>query len=760
MIVVYAEKEDMGIRYAAALGGISFNGNLINTANLTDHMNDVKKNLADKQGYIETSYKGKKYVITWGWGHFGTLKDIKDYNPEYDKWYKIPLPFIPKKYESKRIQNPNEYFRKRDDRQFALVTKIFNSDKCEYIINATDWEREGELIFAYVYDLTGTKKPYYRLRNTAKTEKEIRKAFENLVDSRTNYPYVLAARARSIADWSIGINMTIASTLYLSKDKSLLNVGRVMTPTLNLIVEREKEILNFVEETNYGIKGIFTTQNGDIYEGKLEEDLFKTEEQAKALISSIQSNGIIVSAEKKKETKKPPLLHNTNTLQIEANEVYGYTLEQTLNIAQKLYESGYITYPRVDSQYLTEDKKNEMPSLISLLGKTNRYKEFVATGAGYMPNRYFNNAKIDGHDAIIITDMLPKSLSQEQMNVYDLIARRLLMSIQEDAINEKTTIITSAGEYTFKTTGTRCINEGWQALLLNKKAGTNSELPNLTESEAVTGSYETYKQTSKPPQRYTDATLIKAMENCGRKMEDEEAKEYLKKSKGIGRPATRAALIEKLINSNYVERHKKQIVPTDKGISAIDAITIDSIKSPILTAEWEKALDEIELSGPAECVKKLQSFISSINTTAADWCTEVKEHKVQQIGGKGTGIYCPDCGSELVDGKDSYFCSRYKDGCKFNIRKVMSGKKISLATAKTILDQGATKPMKGFKSKAGKEFSAKLVLDKACRCLSCDTIQSPGEKCYKCGGMLERIDQSLVRLEFDNSEKGGKNGKN
>lgn len=744
MIVVYAEKEDMGIRYAAALGGINYNGVLITTDNLSDYMQDVKKNLADKQGYLETVYEGKKYIITWGWGHFGTLKDVRDYDNSLDKWSKIPLPFIPQKYEVKRIENKNEFFKKRDDKQFALVKKIFNSDKCELIINATDWEREGELIFAYVYDLTQTKKPYYRLRNTAKTETEIRKAFRNLVDSRTNYPYVLSARARGIADWAVGINMTIAGTRYLSRDRSLLNIGRVLTPTLNLVVERENEIRNFVEETNYGIEATFTLKSGEQYTGKLDDDLFKTKEEADRFMASLSSNGTIESVEAKKERKRPPLLHNTNTLQIEANEKFGYTLEETLNIAQKLYENGYLTYPRVDSQYLTEDKKSDIPKLLGQLVTSKPYMAYSQCSS--IPDRYFDNSKVDGHDAIIITDTLPKSLTREQYNVYDLVAKRMLMAASPDAIIEKTVIITDVDSSKFKSNGTRYIEKGWMDLMDSQKE--DAVLPNANQGEVVSGEYAVYEQTSKPPKRFTEASLVKAMENCGKRVEDEEAKEYLKRSKGIGRPATRAALVERLISTNYIERKKKTLVPTDKGMQAIQDITIDEIKSPLLTADWERALDVIELSNPTESVQELKKFIDSIHTTIEKWCNEMRNNQVEQTGGNDLGIECPSCGMPIVEGKDNYYCLGYKNGCVFSIPKKLSGKTISKTNVKALVKDGHSPIIKGFKGKSGKVFDARLKLVPACKCTSCGAKQAMADKCYKCGSPVEPVTGQLTKFDF------------
>ena len=759
MIVLYAEKEDMGIKYAAALGGIQYNGILVDTQKLPTYQSGIKRELADKDGYLKTKYMGKDYIVTWGSGHFGTLKDIRDYNPELKYWNQIPMPFFPKKFEVKLIESKNK-------RQFGIVSKLFNSSSCEYIINGTDWEREGELIFAYTYNLTGTDKPYKRLRSNAKTQNQIRKDFAALVSMDENTPNVLAARGRGIADWVVGINMTIAATLYLSPDNKLINVGRVLTPTLTLIVNREKEIRDFVPKTTYGVNATFTLPDDETYQGKLElEEPFEKVEQASDLIATLEDDGVIKTVEKKKEVKKPPLLHNTQTLQVEANEIYGYTLERTLNIAQKLYENGYTTYPRVDSQYLTEDKIPEMPGLLRLLEGYSEYEGKGMFESYDMPKRYFNNSKVDGHDAIITTEVIPTELSEEEANIYDLIARRMIMAVAKDAVAEKTTVFTevnsSEGEKAlFKTTGSIYLERGFLKYMLGKKESDNALPASIREGVDVDADYEVSEQTSKPPARYTDATLIKAMENCGRKIDDEVAKEYLKKSKGIGRPATRAALMERLVRAEFVERRRKQIFPTEKGMRTVDAITIDDLKSPILTADWESRLDEIEQANKEESRKLLISFIRDVENKTGEWCNDMKKNQVEKtVTSPGdTGISCPICGKAIIEGKAkdgkpaNYYCSGYKDGCKFSVRKSINGKTITKTNLKDLIEKGRTREIKGFVSNKGKEFSAYLVLVDAYVCDECGAVQQPGETCWKsdCNGALspDPSGRKLVVFEF------------
>lgn len=771
MIVIYAEKQDMGLKFAAALGGIQYGNILVNTDTLPQYQEKIKKELANKDGYLKTKYNGTEYIVTWGWGHFGTLKDIKDYNPEYDKWYKIPLPYFPKKFEIKQRlnNNPNKdaraFFRKRDANQLKIVTKLFNDSRTDYIINATDWEREGELIFAYVYELTGTKKPYKRLRNNAKTEDQIREDFRHLVDATENTPYVFAARARSIADWIIGINMTIAGTLHLSTDRSLLNIGRVFTPTLALITDRENEIQNFKQKTVYGVEGTFTPASGDHYTGKLiagdnsvPTALFETKEEALDLCKKLHERSVITSVKETVEKKKPPLLYNTSTLQQEANEVYGFTIQHTLDVAQKLYEGGYITYPRVDSEYLTEDKESEMPSLIqSILGR-KRYQEFAPNTLSNFPKRYFDDSKVEGHDAIICTTSKPTSLSEDEDKIYDLILRRMIMAVSKPQEIKKTTILTdnATPEHLFKTVESVCIEPGFTKVGVKySPKDTESSLPkDIKERVKVLSEFHPYEQTNTKPKRYTESTLIKAMENCGKKMEDKTAKEYLKRSKGIGRPSTRAGIIERLIAVGFVKRSKNALVPTEKGMCAIDVIPIDDLKSPMLTAKWEQDLDEIERTKTVkEATGKLNAFVREVEESTTNWCAEFrqKDKRVAKATGEVvSGAFCPICGGKMLRSDDAYYCENYNDGCKVSVKRNFAGKYITAEYLIQLCSNGVTEEIQGFKSKKGKTFSGMLKLNDAYACATCGAIQSKSEECYKCGSKKFRrvSDRKVLGFEF------------
>ena len=776
MVVIYAEKQDMGLKFAAALGGIQYGNVLVNTDSLPKYQDKIKKEMANKDGYLKTKYNGTECVVTWGWGHFGTLKDIKDYNPEYDKWYKIPLPFFPEKFEIKQRlnNNPNkearDFFRKRDANQLKIVKKLFNDSRTDYIINATDWEREGELIFAYVYELTGTKKPYKRLRNNAKTEDQIREDFRHLVDSAENTPYVFAARARSIADWIIGINMTIAGTLHLSTDRSLLNIGRVFTPTLALITERENEIQNFKQKTVYGVEGTFTLASGEKYQGKLiagddsvPKAFFETEAEAITLCNRLNARSKVISVKTVVEKKNPPLLYNTSTLQQEANEIYGFTIQHTLDIAQKLYEGGYITYPRVDSEYLTEDKEAEMPALIQSILTRKRYSAFAADAQANLPKRYFDDSKVEGHDAIICTTSKPTSLSEDEDKIYDLILRRMIMAVSKPQEIKKVTILTdnATPEHLFKTTESICIEPGFAKLGIKfSDKNTESTLPKgLKEGIHVASEFHPYEQTNTKPKRYTESTLIKAMENCGKKMEDKTAKEYLKRSKGIGRPSTRAGIIERLISVGFVKRSKNNLVPTDKGMNAIRLIPIDDLKSPMLTAKWEQDLDEIERTKTTkEAASKLNAFIKEVEANTKTWCDEFKQKDKRVAKATGevvSGAFCPICGGKMLRSDDAYYCENYNDGCKVSVKRNFAGKYITAEILIQLCTNGITEELNGFKSKKGKSFSGMLKLNDAYSCEKCGAIQSKSDECYKCKSNKFKLvpDRKVLSFEFPERSK-------
>ncbi len=753
MIVIYAEKEDMGIKFAAALGGISYNGNLITMAKLSSCASDIKK-MANKQGYLQTSYNGFEYVVTWGWGHFGTLKHAHDYNPDYKLWSKMPLPFLPTKYEIKRVTNPNDYFRNRDDRQFKIVESLFNSDKCEYIINATDYEREGELIYSYLYQLCNCKKPYTRVKFNKQTEQEIRKAFTSLIPSKDVKSREDAGRCRAVADWAIGINLTAAATLNLSPDRNVLSVGRVITPTLNLIVEREKEILGFSTAKFYSVEGTFINNSGESYTGKHPEQKMESEENAIRVISSLPPTGTIETFDKEQKKSYAPKPYSLSALQKAANAKYGFTAKETLDIAQKLYEGGsdggYITYPRTDSEYITSDMKAEMEGLIKKLGTLQQYKSYVncAPLPIRVPGVYFDDSKVDGHPAILTTEVIPseKDLDENQRKIYDLIAKSVIRLAYPPLIVESATLETEVGNTLFKTTGSTVIDPGWSIVDAEKKVENN--LPKTIDiGDVVSCSFKVTEGKTEPPKRYTDASLLDAMEKCGKKMEDVEIKKVLTKIKGIGRPSTRDSIIEKLLQYKYVTRTKKVLQPTPLGMQLMEKLNLPELKSPELTAKWEMELDEIEKGN-----LKPVPFIREIENQTRKWCEEIRKSK--SISAKPADEVskwkCPKCGKLLNSLKYGYKCT---DECGFTLNAIISEKKLKDSEIQDLLTKKRTGYIKGFKSKDGNTYGAYLVLNKdfkvgktiesLYRCPVCEKPLTPKEWGYGCMGYKEGCEFSV-----------------
>lgn len=709
MIAIYAEKPDMGGKFASVLGGIPHDGKLIGLKEYESLSSDRQKDLRSN-GYIKTVYHGKNFIITWGMGHFGTLKEPKDLFPGLS-WNDMILPIIPKTFIPKLRDCANR-------KQFNTVKRIFNDPDVEYIINATDYEREGELIFDYTYQLTGTKKPYKRVRINQLTEEGIKEGFSKRYSHVANLPNIMAAKSRGIADWLTGMNLTIAASTLLSEET--INTGRVITPTLNLIVEREKEIDDFVSEPFYTVEALFTLSDGKAYKGVYEGEPFSKKEDAQDLIASLTANGTeatVLSVERKKGKKSAARPYDTSSLQTEANKLFKYDLDETDKIAQSLYSKGYITYPRVDSRYITEDKKDELPKIIRKLGNIREYSSFISMlGDGFeVPKRYFDNKKVQAHYAIIATGNIPSNLSEEETNIYDLIARATISMAFPPVLLEKTTVITEAAGKKFKTSGTIILDPGWS--ILGRGHVYRNDIPkDIVEGMTAAGKYGCREGKTTPPPYYTPGSIVTAMKTCGKKAKAKEIRELLEKMEGIGRPSTRAAIIKKLQQVKYIslDETKNIIRPTRRGTDTIAALDLPSLKSPEMSAEWEKRLDEIERSSPDECVDLANRFILDICAQTKDWCEQIKTLKgrgvhIQGTGKSGIDARCPVCLSDsLVLTKKVLFCMN----CDFRLYRIFSGHRLSEKELILTLKNGQSPYIKDLKSRNGKEYSAYLKLIK------------------------------------------------
>ncbi|MBO8128921.1 MAG: DNA topoisomerase III [Peptococcaceae bacterium] len=677
---------------------------------------DISKVLGrfqSRNGYLEND----RYIVSWALGHLLELAEPEYYDPAFKKWSLNVLPIIPD-FKLRPIRN--------SQKQLKVLKQLINSPDVGEVVNACDAGREGELIFRRIYSFCGCKKPVKRLWLSEATPSAIRESFKKLRDGRELDNLAAAAEARAQADWLVGINATRAFSV---KHKTLLSVGRVQTPTLALVVQREREIRGFKPETYWEITATFRKVDGATYRGRWIRDgesrvreRIRAEELARAVEAA--GSGRVVRVEKRTKSEQPPLLFNLNDLQKEANRRYGLTAQQTLNAAQALYEKHkLITYPRTDSRHLTEVLvRDTLQKRLAVLEKCPEYREPVRQiRVGVVPGkRYVDDAKVTDHHAIIPTDVSPDlaALNTAERQVYDLVVRRFLAMLYPPAVYDETAVVTEAGGETFNSRGRVEKERGWKIVYKpeerDEKNGKDEGdakqlLPPLAEGEAVrVAEAETVERQTKPPKRYTEATLLAAMENAGRFVADKETAETLKAAGGIGTPATRAAIIERLIRVGYLERQKKTLVPTRKGETLIDLVP-EQVKSVEMTAEWEDGLRRIEegLDDARLWVSGIKNFTREVVQIAKEQeaNSAVHRQKEKEVLGK-----CPLCGRDVVEYPKSYGCSGYREGCRFAIWKQVAGKKISRTQAKALLQKGRTGLIKGFKSKAGKKFNAVLVL--------------------------------------------------
>ncbi len=682
MTVMFIEKPDMAKKVANALH------------------EGTKSEMVKEKGYIRIIYKGENAYVTWGFGHMCTLKQAKDYNADYAKWRNLPMPFIPQ-YEITYIEDKKE--------QMKVINSLFK--KADLIMNGTDADREGNLIFYYIYTKLGCKVPFVRVWNQAATDEGIRDAFEHPLSADKDSWLTQAGRARSISDWVVGSNLTVAMTLGFSTGKQVLSIGRVQTPTLKLFVDREKAIRNFRKEKYYVPVGEFITVRGDKYTGEAEVRYKKETE-----VPKYPASGTITEVTKETQKRGVPHLYSLSALQMAANSRFGLTIQETLDIAQKLYEEGYTTYPRTDSQYLNEDMVDKVNDTLRKL--STAYPEYKSLLSGRKPVKatkyHFDDSKVTGHYAIIPTGNIPTNLGENEKKVYDLVCRSLITMTYGPAEVEKTKVVTTVGDTDFVTHGTTIVKPEWLTVMGVPK---EKIVPEVNEKEPVTATFTTAERETKPPTPYDDASIVRAMITCGKEIKNDELRDILARTgmQGIGRESTRAAIIETLLKRGYIYRNKKQLRATDTGIALIDAIPIEDIQSPVLTAEWEKRLDKV-----ANGEETFESFISDIENTVRVWCADI--NAADKNTGLKESLYatnsigkCPKCGLPVVVKNWGWACTGWKkegNGCDFGISNTICEKKLTETQVKKLLDTGYTAKIKGFKGKSGKTFEAKLKIGK------------------------------------------------
>lgn len=730
MLVIYAEKPDVANKIAAALCGFQLpDGTNITFKNLSANKKAVEA-FQKKQGYLDITFKGEPCKVTWGYGHLYGLKDVFGYDPALKSWYKRPSCFVPERFELQPTKSNLTAFDKLLNQQRAVAKRLLNS--ADHIINATDDDREGELIFAYVCEASGCKKPFQRVHFTSQTESGIKEAFDHLIPSSAVKTVELAGRARSIYDWLIGTNLTTRMTLKIN-DKEVWSVGRVQTLVLKMLGDREKAIRDFVPAPFWNIKAVFTTDDGRKYPATYQEEKIKDKAKAEAILAAVKGRaGTIIDIKNKTIHKEVPLLYSQTALQIDANKAYGYPAKDTLRIAQSLYDNGYITYPRTKSTYLNDDMRPTVVSVLNALSKVSSYSPYLSGRPLTPDDKFFNSKKVESHFAIIPTGTIPASLSKEEQNIYDLICYSIIRTIYPNATLSSTTISTDVVGYLFRSKGTAIVDPGWMAVAYKSK---ETLLPALKNGEHVSGVYENKEGKTEPPKRYDDATLVAAMRTAGKDLEDEELRKILSdpKVEGIGTEATRADIIETLVRRKYAERVGKSFFVTKKGMELLEYLPAIDMLSPEFTAKMEQKLSAI-----ADGTMDYNAFIDEIIRQTKAWCAAVDSLSVapsvpktvtycappldseeltssepaakKTVRKKSVGA-CPMCGNQVLATKNGYFCKNQPD-CRFSIVKRFCGHTMKDAEVKTLLEQGKSPFITDFYSKKkDKVFSAYLVLD-------------------------------------------------
>jgi DNA topoisomerase-3 len=672
------------------------------------------------EGFLE----GPDHVVTWAVGHLVQLADPDEYGEQFKKWRMADLPIVPERF---KLVVRDE----RSKKQMNVIKRQLGRDDVETVVNACDAGREGELIFAYVYENAGSKKSVQRLWLSSMTPQAIRDAFGSLRPGADLHSLEEAARSRSEADWIVGMNATRAATIRLrSSFDGAVSLGRVQTPTLAILARREEEIRAFVPEPYWVVDASFAAVDapaGRAYEGRLHvgaNPRLKSAEQATAAVAACEGQvGEITKLEKTERRERAPQLYHLTSLQREANTRFGFTARRTLGAAQRLYdEHKALTYPRTNSRYLTRDMIPEIKPIARLVGERAEYADGAkyVLGLDVLPlGRVVDDSKVQDHHAIIPTnaDSHPvDKMNDDDRRIYDLVVRRFLAVFHPEAVFENTRVETTVATHVFRTRGKLMLVPGWRGVYGetadadepgDDDEGREQRLPRLEQGErANVTEVGSERKETKPPRRYTDASLLDMMETAGKLVDDEELRDAMAES-GIGTPATRAAIIERLLQVGYIERDGRALVVTEKGLNVIRLLGEHTLTSPSLTGEWEHRLARIE-SGADSRKAFMSDIVKFAESTVGELDTKLKDVRIPRAN---LGP-CPVCGRDIVENRKGYSCwSREDPGCGFVIWKAKAGKTLPIAIAKELIKTGRTeKQVTGFKGRSGKSFRAKLAL--------------------------------------------------
>ncbi len=688
-----------------------------------------------KDGY----YEGNGYQVTWTFGHFCTLREPDDYRPEWKRWNLHDLPMLPERYGIKLMNDSGV------QKQFRIIQQLL--DNAEEVINCGDAGQEGEVIQRWVLTEAKYRKPFKRLWISSLTEEAIRQGFAKLRDGSEFDSLYQAGKSRAIGDWLLGLNATRLFTLkYAQGSRQTLSIGRVQTPTLAMIVNRHHEIANFVPQPYWELKTIYRDTTFSSTNGR-----FQKEEEAQKIMEAIQKEELtITDIETKKGSESPRNLFDLTSLQIECNNKLGMSADETLKAVQSLYEKKVVSYPRVDTVFLPDDIYPKIPGILQGLSNYKQEVEPLLQSKIRKTKKVFNNNKVTDHHAIIPTGASAGNLYGRESEVYDIITRRFIAAFYPDCIVSNTTVVGESAGYTFRVRGKQILEPGWRVIYgaedvkpeTTGKEGENKEdeetagvLPHFEKGEHGPHQPLLDKKMTNPPKEYTEATLLRAMETAGKQVEDEELKDALKEN-GIGRPSTRAAIIETLYKRQYIRKEKKKIVPTQMGIDLIGVIKNQTLKSAEMTGQWERKLRQIEGGEfKAEAfLQELQAFVESlVQEVKYDRSTVTMEpqHQEQPAAKSkpatksaakpdkekakpntpGLGS-CPACKQgHILKGSKAYGCSRYTEGCRFLLPITQYSKDLTEKQITALLTKGKTPAIKGFKTASGQNFDAILKLD-------------------------------------------------
>jgi len=674
-------------------------------------------------GYME----GNGYQVTWTFGHLCELKMPEDYTPMWKSWSLSALPMIPQHFGIRLKEDQGV------KKQFAIIEKLMQSAK--YIINCGDAGQEGELIQRWVMQKAQVKCPVKRLWISSMTDEAIREGFAQIKDQNEYQPLYIAGLSRAVGDWLLGINATRLYTIKYGQNRQVLSIGRVQTPTLALIVKRQDEIDNFKPEPYWVLATIyrgttFTAVIKDEEEDNSQEETkekkastkrgFTSKEEGEQAFALIEGQPFTVTNVQKKNGKEmPPSLYDLTSLQVECNKKFSYSAEMTLNLIQSLYEKKYTTYPRVDTTFLSDDIYPKCPQTLNGLFQTRftgiaPYAEFVKALAGKpLPKskKVFDSSKVTDHHAIIPTGIPPQGLSDAERNVYDLVARRFISVFYHDCKFAQTIVTGKVKDIEFRVTGKTILDPGWRIVYAKDKQASDEDdekkkdeertLPLFTKGESGEHQPTLTEKWTTPPKPYTEATLLRAMETAGRFVDNEELRNAMKEN-GIGRPSTRAAIIETLFRRHYIKRIRTSIAPTPTGCELIGLIREELLKSAELTGIWEKKLRDIErnkqdfnkealefINGLKQQVTEIvQEVMSDTSNRRVTVLTDAELKKVKSPKAEAApnkeaksktsrkkkntvpkeGDVCPLCGQgHIIKGKTAYGCSRWKEGCTYRV---------------------------------------------------------------------------------------------